>query len=478
MKIRSIPLMIGVVIGMATGQVAADSVNDRMRTMFGAHTNATRPGVVEGTTRGVITGGGVNVRFPIKSAPTVGFDPPAISAGCGGIDLYGGNLSYPDKEQYIQMARAILGNIGGTAFRMAMTTLCPSCDSVMSDIQDMVNALNFDNMSSCQIAEQMAANVRASENPFQVFANQGRNVAAQWKVFTGRSPDAMTANDVGPGGTSPMVAAMEDPRMAEMLQGNFIWKGLQATRAADWLTSSKEGREELMSIIGTVVLCSSANGNECPVDTDNPDPGGHNFAPLLTLAEYAALDTGVNESYRVYTCAEAEECLNPRMVERNFAKTLAQQIVDVYLGDGTNKGLLERASMPGDSDEAVAMSDLERAIVANNQPLAARVFECARQGQAGMSHSRVIVEGLAPQIAAELLHTSTIQVIRELRTWVQQNNTKVGADRAAELLAEAQTRLDRDLQDVHQKAKMHDMLRISLDRCVPYAMSTHALSNY
>lgn len=474
MKISHKPLLIGLVVGLLTAHASAQSVNDRMRDMFGAHVNVTAPGAVEGATRGVISGGNVTIRTPITPWPAVNFDPPAVAAGCGGIDLYGGNLSFPDKEQYIQMGRAILGNIGGAAFKLALSSLCPSCDSVMGQIQDTVNALNFDSMSSCQIAEQIAN----GENPFKGVANAGRSIAALWKQDTGQAPDAMSANDAGPGGTSPVVAAMKDEAMAEMLQGNFVWKGLNATEAAEWLTSSREGKEELMSLIGSFIMCTPASGMECPVNSAGDDPGGYPLEAILHLHEYATLENGASEAYQVWFCPDAGECLNPRPVDRNFKKSLAAQIVDVYLGTEDRMGLLQRSVLPADEGEADGLTSLERAIVSNTQPLAARVFECSRQGAPGMGHARLIVEGLAPQIAAELLHTTTIQVVRELRKYVQANNTKVGADKALEVLQEAQARLDRDLIDIQKKADMTDTLRIALDRCMPYAMSTHVVANH
>src|SRR5690625_3342318 len=153
-------------MAVTAGAASADSVNDRMRDMFGGYNNVTKPGVVEGATRGVVTGGNITIRQPIKTMGGWSFDPPDVSAGCGGIDLYGGNLSFPDKEQYVQMGRAIIGNIGGAAFRMALRQTCELCDSIMSSIQDTVNALNFDNMSSCQIANQMVEATANGENPF------------------------------------------------------------------------------------------------------------------------------------------------------------------------------------------------------------------------------------------------------------------------------------------------------------------------
>lgn len=476
MKVRIVPLLMGLAVGLVSAQASADVVNDRMRKMFGGEYNTTRPGVVEGSTRGVVTGGGVSVRQPIKTMSGWSFDPPSISAGCGGIDLYGGNLSFPDKEQYIQMGRAIIGNIGGAAFKMALEQTCELCASVMANIQDTVNALNFDNMSSCQIAQQMVTATKDGENPFGWAAEAGRNVAATWKRDSGQSRDIGSANDAGPGKAGPTPAAMNDPEMRELLQGNFVWQGLERTGAADWLTSSRAGREEVMSLIGTVIMCSSAGGKECPTETASADPGAHPFMPLLTLAEYATLSPGANETYKVYSCASDEdECLNPKIVERKFEKTAAQMIVEAYLGDGETIGALQRSVLPGNHPDQQPLSALEAKIIGQTQGIAAKVFACARQGAVGMGHADFIVRSMAPQVAADFLHTTLVQTIGGLQEYVTRNGQKVGAGEAAELLRNARQQMDRDMQAIREKTAQSDALAIALDRCTPHAMPSFSM---
>lgn len=475
MKFRLAPLLLGLGFGLMAGNAAADAVNDKMRQMFGGNYNSTMPGAVSGATRGVITGGGISIRQPIKTRPHWSFDPPSISAGCGGIDLYGGNLSFPDKEQYIQMGRAIIGNIGGAAFKMALSQTCSLCDAVMSDIQDTVQALNFDNMSSCQIANQMVDVAANKENPFGFAAEAGRNVAAE--ASFSRSRDWFESYNAGPGKESPVVAALSDPAVEGVLQGNLIWNALEETEAADWLGESKKVREEVMSIIGTIVTCSaSGDDDKCPMSSENGDIGMHTFYPELTLAEYATLEADASDSYSIYSCSD-EPCLNPKPTDRAFGKTVAQLIVDTYLGADGQPGLLARSVMPGDIMRD-GMTELEAIMLARTNTVGARAFACARSGDIGMGYARLIIEGMAPQIAAETLHTGLKQTIAKLRAHIGRKAVVVGAGPATDLLVQASDTLDKQLADIRSKTQGNDMLASAIDRCSQTAVAASVVGGW
>lgn len=460
MKIRAAAVMVGMALGMVSTGVSADAVNDRMRQMFGAHSNVTRPGVVEGATRGVITGGNVTVRTPIRSMSGFTFDPPDISAGCGGIDLYGGNLSFPDKEQYVQMGRAIIGNIGGAAFRMALKQTCELCDSIMSSIQETVNALNFDNMSSCQIAQNMTSAAMNGENPFAFAAESGRSAAASWEQTAGVARDQFSAYRAGD--RSPVSNAVsQEPSMARILQGNLVWDAMRESGMVEWLGDNRTAREEVLSLLGTVVVCSEGS-DECPQPTSSGDPGAFTFLPTLTLSEYATLETNASEEYDIYSCAK-EECLKPMRVKRRFGKTAATLVYEAFVGTPGQPGMLDRVTLPG--PQAGAMSSLERQIVASNNVLAASVFRCAKSGERGVGEAKFIVEAMAPQIAAESLHLALVQTINQARRHLTENAQHIGAGPAITLLDESRADLDRQLRDIHARTKSNDMLARSIELC-------------
>lgn len=472
MKLRMIPLMVGLALGLTAGNASADEMNKRMRDMFGGHGNVTEPGKVHGATRGVITGGNITVRTPIKSAPRFSFDPPTVTAGCGGFDLYGGNLSYPDKEQFIQMGRAIIGNLKGAAFQLAMEVVCAPCASVMEKVRDTVNDLNFTDMNSCQIAEQMASSVRNGTDPFAGISMPGRNIAAIWKEDAGMASDRGEAANLGRGKRSPTQDALSDPKMAEILQGNLLWDGLEYSSSLAWLGESRAVKEEILSIIGFVIMCADETEGVCPQTSDVGDPGVFVYGPTVSLADFAVLNGEGDDEHEIWGCGNDEDCLNPQRIKRTFKRTAAQLIVDAYLGKDGQPGLLDTSVMPATAETPDSAEEaLEQAVLQSTGYLGSMVMQCVKQGELGRGNANFIVESMAPQVAAELLHTTLMQVIAELKQYVSLRSMALGAPRAMETLSEAEARLRAELGDIYVKTNRGDVLGTALQRCSQHVLA-------
>jgi len=204
MKARTLVLIGGIAIGLAAGS-AISGVNEESQKLFQS-ANVTNPGYVDSLSRGVITGGNVSLRSPIVQVSGLSATPPDISAGCGGIDLYGGNLSFPSKEQFISIGRAVAQNVGGYAFKLALKQICESCETTMTKIQDTITDLNMGNLDSCQIAQNIV-------NPAAdaMMKSRGRNTAAEKAVADGDDTDFLAASKQGDkAGPSGPVLRLQD----------------------------------------------------------------------------------------------------------------------------------------------------------------------------------------------------------------------------------------------------------------------------
>ena len=81
-----------------------------------------RPQVYKGAERGYYFGGSFSGRVPVKSDPLVSIQPPRLSVGCGGIDVFTGSFSMLNPEYLVQKAERVLESAPFTAF-MAVTDL-------------------------------------------------------------------------------------------------------------------------------------------------------------------------------------------------------------------------------------------------------------------------------------------------------------------------------------------------------------------
>ncbi|WP_267523576.1 conjugal transfer protein TraH [Campylobacter sp. MG1] len=97
--------------------------------------------------------GGFLAKFQRDSFNVFNISAPSVKAGCNGIDIGLGGISFISFDELKEKLTAIMQNAVGYAFKLALSTLCKECDNILSaleEISDMINSLNFD---SCSIAE-------------------------------------------------------------------------------------------------------------------------------------------------------------------------------------------------------------------------------------------------------------------------------------------------------------------------------------
>ena len=120
----------------ATAPALSGGLQSELNELFGNISNYTQPGIYESTRRGVLAGGGAQIRSRRMNIQLIAFEPPNIKAGCGGIDIFLGSFSYINLDQFISFLRAIAANAAGYAFQMALTRILhepqkkPTCEQV------------------------------------------------------------------------------------------------------------------------------------------------------------------------------------------------------------------------------------------------------------------------------------------------------------------------------------------------------------
>ena len=77
---------------------------------------------------------------------------PKMSAGCGGIDIFSGGFSFISSTELVNTLKAIGANAVSYGFMLAMKTMAPSVQSVMSELQNMASEVNRANINSCEMA--------------------------------------------------------------------------------------------------------------------------------------------------------------------------------------------------------------------------------------------------------------------------------------------------------------------------------------
>ena len=135
-------------------QAQAESLDDLFNE-YGFYANITDPGAYEAQTQGFITGGSLNVRTRYKDVRWGSVSPPSLSAGCGGVDMFFGGFNFINKDELVDMMKAIGQNSLGYAFELGLESVCPTCNSVIKHLADKAQWLNKFNRDSCTAAKSL-----------------------------------------------------------------------------------------------------------------------------------------------------------------------------------------------------------------------------------------------------------------------------------------------------------------------------------
>ena len=104
-------------------------------------------------------GGGVTVRSPVKSTQLANIQIPQIQAGCGGIDIYTGGLSFVSGQQIVDTLKSISSNAAGFAFLLGLESVSPILSNNMRQLQSWANMMNGIGINSCETAAQLVGSV-------------------------------------------------------------------------------------------------------------------------------------------------------------------------------------------------------------------------------------------------------------------------------------------------------------------------------
>jgi len=88
-----------------------------------------------GQERGYWTAGSFSARVPVDMVYPVGFAPPSLKMGCGGIDFFGGGVSLMNFQYLVQKFQGTLASAATVAFDMALKVLCPICSETLRSVE-------------------------------------------------------------------------------------------------------------------------------------------------------------------------------------------------------------------------------------------------------------------------------------------------------------------------------------------------------
>lgn len=380
------------------GQANA-GLQDALDGMF--MTNVTSAQAYNSQTRGGFVGGGAALRTPIRNINLVAFDPPRFSAGCGGIDLYGGSFTFINSEQLTALFRQIASNSIGALFHLAIKSINPQLAQLMTEFQSKLQALNSMFKNTCAIANQI---VKGFDDP-----DSRKNT----------SDEKATKEDSGKGFFSDLFASISDlfsspnassKRNSESCAtcGNLVWKALSDTNAGQYLGNPATGESSpdmanqiVMSLLGTIVMPGQQPDETNPDGSPKPQTGKP-ISYALSLGDLR--DGSSKKPLKFLRCdtTEREGCLNPTLADLSFEGTLGYTNRMLFGAANENDGvqpssILGLLSTCNTSD--CGFTAQHKAFI---NAVSAPVLKMLRDVQASPGAMVVVAQQLAPVIADEL----------------------------------------------------------------------------
>jgi len=264
--------------------------------------SATGPTAYQGQVANYYTMGNLSWRAPQKNLQVASVQLPAMSSGCGGIDIFSGGFSFINASALVAELKSIATSAVGYGFSLALQTLCPQCHKIMTELQDFAQKINATNIGSCQAASAMVDNLfnRTDASVHQMCSELGTGHGYFSDMVQGwaqcqASPAAGLGRAVGDG-----------EREFVPVNKNIGW---EAIRKVPYLSSDTNFSLLVMTLSGTVVERCAGDG-----------AGGCSFQAIAPAADSAAALTALLDggSFQGIACDDLDQCLSPTPLGTSF----------------------------------------------------------------------------------------------------------------------------------------------------------------
>ncbi len=310
-----------------------------------AMSNTSPSGRIDSQRRNHLVVGGLSVRLPVVRETLFGFTPPSLELGCGGIDAFGGALSFPDKDQFVQTLRAIGANSAGYFFELALAGLCPTCLQEMKDLNALIQKINAKNIDSCEAAQYMVNAVTP-----EAWQKKQQPITDQVGVVNGIYRDFFESKN-STDDTQKKITDSGDPQAYV----NVTWNALKTSGFEDFKWGLKSGDkafdvsllEIAMNMIGTLVYRPLADAEL----KANKDTVGWDTIPGTLKFQHFMFGIPDADPQKIYLCPAgmtgANQCLinasiNTGLLTSSDWPGFHTKIQGILTGDGTNPGLINK----------------------------------------------------------------------------------------------------------------------------------------
>lgn len=281
-KISTLFLFI-LMVGSIQADVASDLTN-YVNSVGGAATS-TPASIYQGQSRGYINGGRLFARVPQRAVQTMAFKAPKFTAGCGGIDAFGGSLSFISAAELVNTLKAIGSNAGSYALMLGLRTISSQIANTMEKSFDWLqDKIGFD-VNSCEAAANLVGGLGGAMG----INNKESNVCIIQQMESGGMDYTEAKSACTTGGGSKTDTNNAASRKMSFIEGNLVWMILDSSKM---FAADNDMKRLAMSLTGTIVKrqVKTVGGAETTVSGDADSQSKAEYFPSLMLTDAGILD--------------------------------------------------------------------------------------------------------------------------------------------------------------------------------------------
>jgi len=145
-------------IMLSASLASAGGLADFIKNNLDGSIISTNAGYYKTQAGGYWTGGSFKVRWDMSGTNINLFhaEAPSFNVGCNGIDATFGSFSYLKFDKLVDKLKKISSAAPAMAFQMAIMAMCEQCNTIMTNLEKIADALNNFNLNACQASKFMA----------------------------------------------------------------------------------------------------------------------------------------------------------------------------------------------------------------------------------------------------------------------------------------------------------------------------------
>lgn len=261
MKRTLLSLLVGGSILFSMPSTAA-SLDSMVENLYGSFTSTNADDFTTASGRKVFSGGAYSLRFRPENINVINFQAPHVGVSCNGIDFFAGSLDLMSKDELVQVGRNIAAAATVYAFRLALNSVCSSCNAIMTNIQTIVQQFNRLAKMSCQDALNVMEAAGSKFGVGQSEEEKEDSITGKILATTGGWAEDLTNTDDNwlakmiESGTDKSDIAKDDPGAlknftdvgylisynTEIPQAIFAWMNEDDARSALWSVISQDNK--------------------------------------------------------------------------------------------------------------------------------------------------------------------------------------------------------------------------------------------